>query len=382
MTLIVGQERHEGPPKTHAFIVGVGRYPHLSGGGRETPGLPPLAQLTSPPISARALANWLIGTPLKHDAAPLGSVEMLLSDAGGQNYDVPGGTRIAVEDATSERIEAAFGRWYDRCDAHRDNVALFYFCGHGVQKDVLMLLPENVGASSLTPWAKAIDFDASYRGMARCAAETQYYFIDACRQLTTSMLKKDFKGWTLIEGDVWQQNPRIAPKLYATTIGHPAFGDANEPSRYTRALLQALGGGGADKQNGRWVIDTSHLGSAVQKIIDRGNLDLPHGEQQKVVTGGDSIGIKTLHVLDQPPDVLTTISCEPPAATDVAELYLKGRNRQYERVPATAGAWLRKVEAGIYEVAAKFSRAEYPNRSRPDELVRPPECEIRIEVAP
>src|SRR5262249_32590911 len=128
MTLVAGHAQHQGGPKTHAFIVGVGRYRHLLGGGDERPGIPALAQLTSPPISARGLADCLIGA-LNNPTAPLGSVELLLSEGAGKpKYlpPTPGATPITIERATSERIRGAFDRWYARCDAHKDNVALFY----------------------------------------------------------------------------------------------------------------------------------------------------------------------------------------------------------------------------------------------------------------
>ena len=40
----------------HVLLVGVGHYHHLAGGDDPKPGLPGLAQLKSPPLSAIALA--------------------------------------------------------------------------------------------------------------------------------------------------------------------------------------------------------------------------------------------------------------------------------------------------------------------------------------
>ena len=68
-------------PATHALVVGVGAYPHLNGGsGRLSEQHDGMAQLTSPPLSARAFASWLL-SEFKHPHKPLGSVALLLSES-------------------------------------------------------------------------------------------------------------------------------------------------------------------------------------------------------------------------------------------------------------------------------------------------------------
>ena len=45
----------------HALVIGIGDYPHLIGGsGPLTPSHDGMQQLSSPPVSARAVADWLI----------------------------------------------------------------------------------------------------------------------------------------------------------------------------------------------------------------------------------------------------------------------------------------------------------------------------------
>ena len=90
------------------MVVGVGRYRHLLGGDPEKLLDEPLGleQLTSPPVSAEALADWLVqrqcdaarGVGFNNPAAPLASVEMLLSPA--QTYRRSDGTEVAVEEAS------------------------------------------------------------------------------------------------------------------------------------------------------------------------------------------------------------------------------------------------------------------------------------------
>src|SRR5688572_29148314 len=60
-----------GGPATHALVIGVGAYPHLNGGsGRLSPQHDGMEQLTSPPISARQFASWLM-SEFNHPQKPL-----------------------------------------------------------------------------------------------------------------------------------------------------------------------------------------------------------------------------------------------------------------------------------------------------------------------
>ena len=66
-------------PATHAIVIGVGDYPHLNGGAeRKTQDHENMGQLTSPPVSARQFASWLIES-FHHPAKPLATVSLMLS---------------------------------------------------------------------------------------------------------------------------------------------------------------------------------------------------------------------------------------------------------------------------------------------------------------
>jgi len=246
MTLIpLSQTPDAAKPQTHAIVIGVGDYPHLRGGSLYDAAASPvtmgLKQLTSPVVSATAFANWLV-TKHSNPAAPLGSVELLLSPG---DYQPPGddAPRVTVETATMENIQNAFDRWYERCDtlngkahdAAKDNVGIFYFCGHGVEYEVLALLPEDFGASKNRPWDTSIDFTKTWYGMGDCKAQTQCYFIDACREAAIDTLKsKGFSPRPLKTSQSLSFPPRAAPILYATPSGQTAQGTPNSrPSSLT-----------------------------------------------------------------------------------------------------------------------------------------------------
>jgi hypothetical protein len=343
MTLVLGTNQHVGGPQAHVLIIAVGRYPYLSGGSEPmTPGLPLLGQLNSPPVSARTMADWFTGGTYLNPNVPLGSVEMLLSDASGQQYTLPGGATVEIEDATMSRIQRAFTDWYNRCNADPGNLAFFYFCGHGLQKDAAILLPEDFAQNQLNPWFTAIDFDRTYRGMEQCAAQTQFYVIDACRNWSTSMLQDlDVEGQTLKRTIIGQQQQRTAPRLFATANGLPAFGDTGGVSRLTSALIECLNGSGAERQNGRWSVLTSSLGEAVQKLVNIKNSELLPQQRQSVdPAGGDySVGTRVLTYLGNGlvPQVLVTFCCQPDAATGNAHFYYQ-RQGQKQLAP-TQGPW-------------------------------------------
>ena len=189
MTLVFEQD--VAGPATHALIIGVGGYDHLDGGASDHKLEPAgkygnLGQLTSPPKSACALAAALTAIPREDWLAPLGTVDLLVSTAPGD--DDPGGTGGPYERATRTAIQEAFDRWWVRCESNPDNVAVFFFCGHGLQASSHVLLPTDFGATG-NPWAQAIDFNRTRDAFLTNKAKTQVFLVDACREVTTSTVE-------------------------------------------------------------------------------------------------------------------------------------------------------------------------------------------------
>lgn len=149
---VVHLDEHADSPCTHALVIGVGKYPHLAGG--EAPVADPdgMRQLSSPPISARTLATWLLAE--YHDPGrPLGSLALLLSEETPTPFVNPRTQQAhEVETATIDNILTAVTQWYDRGDSHVDNRLVFYFCGHGVsQGDDMALLAADIFADEHNP---------------------------------------------------------------------------------------------------------------------------------------------------------------------------------------------------------------------------------------
>jgi hypothetical protein len=349
MTLVVS-DVDAARPQTHALAIGVGEYEHLPGGdGDTTPFHGGLGQLGSPVPSALAFADWVC-TRLANPSAPLGSLELLLSPAGqAKGRD---GAPIAVESAGIEAIERAVERWFARCNARPDNVACFYFCGHGVMRTRLTLLARDFGASALNPFAQALDFEKLRLGMGRCAAGTQLFFVDACRQIP-------IEARELLDLDAAVPVPPLlsAPQrsdhlvLSAAAPGERAYGVAGQPGRFTRALLEALGGLAARRERGRWQVGTADLGLAVVRALER--LAAAEGAPAQAASPEGSPRGAVVHVLPGAPEVPLDVEIAPEEAAPHVTVRVVCRDGKVasERAAGPGARWSTRVAAGLYDLA-------------------------------
>jgi hypothetical protein len=326
----------------------------------------------------------LIGHRAWLDGVKLGSVDVLVSP-------IPDGAARQGKrrhmTATLGAIEKAYERWFDRCNANPDNVALFYFCGHGLQKDATLLLPADFGSSARSPWTRAIDFDATYRGMSNCAAQSQYFIIDTCRQWTQSLVQDlNAGGVRLGRSDITQQKPRMAPRLFGTAAGLAAFGGVpGKPSRLAEALIACMEGKAAEKKNGRWRIRLGNLGFAVKTMIELHNRSLPEGLRQSVdpQIGECAAEDRALLVLPEGahPRVSVEFGCDPTEATEHAHFFHQGIRPQQPPCQADLrGAWVTEVLAGFYDCGAKIERHPFVSNMLESEPINPPGRPVKVPV--
>src|SRR5712692_10079652 len=244
MTLLF--EESQSGPTTHALVIGVGSYRYVDDTSRPRVRALDLRSLTSPPESARLFADWLI-SEYHNESTPLGSLELLLSSASPRYWSSSRPIDVEVEPATMLNVKGAWDRWFTRCDRDEDNVAIFYFCGHGMKRTHLSLLMEDFGENESRLLENAIDIDASHDGMAStCKARVQCFFADACRQVPYSELGKvTGDGRVLVDEDLATNLAEEAPRFYATLPADPAYGQSGRPTLFTLAVLDALRGTGA-----------------------------------------------------------------------------------------------------------------------------------------
>ncbi|RCR71261.1 caspase family protein [Larkinella punicea] len=359
-------------PQTHAFVIGVGAYRHLPEGDlyntKPAPFTMGLGQLTSPPISAKAFTDWLISTHRNLDA-PLGSIELLISPAG--QYKSPNGNNIPVEAATFSNIADAFDRWVARCDESKQNVALFFFCGHGLDYMTTTLLTEDFGASSGRPWENAIDFTTTYTGMIDCQAETQIFFLDACREANKESLKSEgYKPRPLKTSQKTQFPPRAAPIFKSSLQGGTADAIQEEVSFFTQELIRTLNNFGAEDQvEDFWRVTPESLSKGLMNALrwqDRfcsveGELQIPN---------------KVIHQIPDPVLCRVKVTCSPPERHQAARLIMTQRlvdlPKVYSRNPSIE-PWTEEVESGVYRVEAQFDSGIFPRMENPKFIVFPPE---------
>jgi Caspase domain len=374
MTLIV-DNRPTGPA-LHAFVIGVGYYRHLPGGsGPVLDNTLDLEQVRTPPLSAQAVLHWLT-TDYANTAAPLGTVELLMST----EDDFRHGT-TPVDRATLANTQQAVDAWFDRCTRSPGNLAFFYFCGHGLERDKQYLLLEDFGQAPRDPLAASIDLDRFHDGMAACAADTQVFIADACRQVPWDLIRTyGDMGNPLIPPALGGNTDRNAPILRAAAQGRPAFGAPGEVTNFTSALLLALRGAGATEEldgTDRWVVRYLALASAVQTLLAE---TATEGARQECRTGGEAADL-LLAELRTPPEVTVQIDCHPPDSAPFAALTLTSelRGASYDRQPG-AGSWRLSVPADYaYRLAATYLDGRYPAWAR-NVPVLPPLRRISAQV--
>jgi hypothetical protein len=373
-------------PATHVFVIGVGQYRYLPGGS-EPNGCRSLGlrQLSSPPFSAIAIYEWF-RDKYRNPNAPLGSVEILISSAAVEQRLVADGAglQVRVEAATAQNVRDAFRVWYARCHSDSANVACFFFCGHGVRREKLLLLLDDYGADVHNELADAIDASETYRGMGQCKARTQCFFFDCCQEVPFDALAMtDFSGRALIKGRVDAMGGRDAPAFYSTEPGDLAYGRTYEPTTFTQALIRALDGLGSRYYNGEWIVTTQSLFQGITAWMSR-LARLANAPVQYCTSDGTARG-NPIHKPTAPPIVPVTVGSEPKRAIDAATLSLHApgaANTLHVREP-TPGEWELELEAlnEHYTVKAIFPTGGYTYCESPI-LVHPPDQRTTLRPRP
>jgi hypothetical protein len=376
MTLVV--ERAAQGPAIHVLAIGVGAYRHLPGGSdpvtHDTLGL---RQLSGPPRSVVAFVDWVVGH-MRHPNASLGTVELLVSPD--STYGEDGAAPTAVEPPSLANVSSAFERWYGRCDENPDNVAMLYFCGHGVERSSPVLLLEDFGASKLALLKNAFDVGDLYEAMARCGARSQYFFVDACREIPFQLLEmvKDDAS-TLLNRKLIGDSRQDAALVLGTSGGAKAYGRVDQVTRFTAALVRALDGLGGRPEGGGWAVTVASLHGAVTGLMKDAADGAP--PQQPVLRGGT--GATPLHLCSEPPLVPVAVACDPPAAVASATVALTRFLVAGSSVPqpnAGQTGWSFEVPADSYLFSITFPAGGYRPQEQP--LVAwPPRLDTHVVVA-
>lgn len=378
-------------PQTHALIIGVGEYPYVSTGSTPRLAAPALNQLPFARNSALAVARWLAE---RYDcpAAPLQSIELLLSPAGNVTLTGPGGNQFVSQAtmATFDEISAAYNAWFDRCNLNDDNRAIFYFCGHGLESIDQLLLPADFGCVPGNLWAKVVNFSKTRRSLEQCRAMARCCIVDACREWPTSALGvpidvNSSPGLrTVAIPPPMLNGPRAMPVINATMAGRQAWNDpGTNLAKLSASLLQALDGGGAQRDtNGNYRITTDSLGRGVKGVFEFDYGDAGLGAQMVDISGNFSTNV-SLHNLPPAvrPDVRVRVQCDPLNFTPQAEIVLKNllSQQDYSAAPLANGSCqVCRAHAGFYQLTARVNGAAVMMGKLVMEPVEPPVYEATL----
>ena len=357
-------------PGLHALVIGVGSYRHLPGGtGRELPDpldFAGLGQLTSPPVSARRLAEWLSGASHELWRVPLASVDLL----------VTGG----LVEPTIAAIRDAYAGWRDRAGGHQENVGLFYFCGHGLQAETRrMLLTADFGEHDQVPFLGAFDFEKTRDASVQTGPDTQCFFIDACAGSSAWLMRHSPSVEGL--GTVANRIVGVAARHTVSILSALPFGSARGPiggiSYFTDALIQAFAGAAARLDDRlEWSVRTTSLIDAISTLMSRN----PHARDHPPVQQ-NLFGDATLWTLPEPPAVDITLCCTPPDAQRMATLRCSPEppSRPLVRLDHTELPWPVRSSAGSHLIEATFAEEQFaPYRKRLD--LQPPGRPLELRI--
>lgn len=322
----------------HALLIGVGKYPHLKGGKSKTqfPHAGDIGQLTSPYHSVKAFADWL-RTGLNRPGTPLRSLRVLAGSP------VKGEATHGWDEPTVANIRKAVSEWNKDCDHHGDNVALFYFCGHGVVLgDTTALLAQDFGKEVDSPFLGSFDPAAFADACASTKASKQLFLMDACRS-TPPELRAKYKSTTPPEllTPVLNSNggSREQAELFASELGASAYGVDNKPSVFMSSLLTSMKGAGAQQNDDEdWVVGTASLRTGLDWLVKR-----EYDKKLQRVSFGKMSADFELHTIIGNPSVAVTVRTKPLAR--LADLRLETDCLQYRPVP-DAKPWHVDVPAG------------------------------------
>ena len=327
-------------PAAHALVVGVGQYSQR------------LPSLGTSVRSAAAIASWLLANDL---AVPLSTCRLLVSPPETAHLEGPG----IASPATIDQFLQAATEWRQDARSNRENIALFYFCGHGFQRsnaEDLMLFEDF--DNGLGPALRAaVSVDNLFQGMApgretEEIARTQLYFIDISRtQVTTE--RYQLSKPTMIF-DEYRSGPddRSAVIFYSTQPGEHSFEKMDEiHSVFTNVLLRCLDGEAAAAiEPSRWGITINSLihglGTAMLKY------EWPGSIPKQVPVVGGLVRDHVIRYLNSPPVTDLTVYIQNALGPSTLEVENSQGIVVHSAVISPAGNVRLALPSGFYAIRA------------------------------
>jgi hypothetical protein len=401
MTLVIDHRNElQDKPGLHALIVGVSAYTFLpSGSAAGTPESMGLRQLSSTALSAYQVYTWLKDHS-NQLPVPLATVHLLLSPSAEEIQAEPALQGVA-ENATLDAFLKAAKEWRAGASTAPGNITFFYFAGHGAQRtenDAVILL-ENFGDGLGGPLRNSVDVGNIFSGMkasneAPNMAQTQLYFVDACRDFLRAFRNFELDDTTQVfRVPVGGKQHRCAPIFFAAVPGSKAYALVGEQTIFSKALIACLKNDAADiveiAGEDRWCVSVFSLIEALNMLIATLNEQLRL--EQQIVLGGAFTNNTEICFLPQPPLVQVELMVEPDTVLDCIRLEVLDETSQPGPAlpnPLAPHPFTTTWPAGYYTVRATVTAhpadpslilVSRPGRVR---AVRPPRYHQKVKVTP
>jgi Caspase domain len=359
-----------GEPGLHAFIIGLSKYANLPDDpdGPHVPYDLGLSRLSSAALTAYRMFEWLSDN---HDRLPikLATCRLLLTPSEPEIEVEPTLIDLAAPCTLDSFWDDAEG-WRTDSSNHTENVTLFYFAGHGAQRQSRdhVLLLEDFADGKGGILRNAADTAQLIGGMAPSEtmpemARKQLYFIDACR-ITPDMFGQyeNVNTTPFWEVEKYGEDDRFRPVFYTANPGAASYGIKGEQSIFSKSLLECLKGG-AGQHSGYndygkpiWSVTVHSLAGALGYYLNRINQQLGIEQVFRV----DSLGVGqelVINHLEHPPPVDILISISPEHAGSQAKLVvLNDDNSVVWDLPAASQYPSNNaLPAGFYRVDATIT---------------------------
>ncbi|KIR17367.1 caspase family protein [Pseudomonas brassicacearum] len=364
MTLLI--DRALQGPKTHAFIIGVGNYPHAKAGFGVQENLRKVPNLPSAADSAKLMCDWLLSNQDRL-AAPLATLEVLISDPPNPNNRYPW-DHSPVETATDVNVSTRGLEWFNRVVAEPDNVAFFYCCGHGashLQQPVLFL--EDLNQGPVNVW-KHINLSSLAQALRKSqSVSAAFLFSDACGQFVPEFeLGRPQDCRFFPDPSLFAASRNQVSLLCAAAEGQLAYEGADTSDsplkfgRFTQAVLKGLSGSSARWSRKGWGVSCRDLLTDIKSLrrvfFSHWSENEPF-EPYPAVTQADPIPIVfplefelPLVVMTDPPDRMPQYNFVISQENDPTRPWLKNREA------GDPSAWSTTVPPGrdaLYAIAVR-----------------------------
>lgn len=374
-------------PGTHVLLIGVGHYPFLKDGNAANPFQMNMGmgQLSSPPLSALSLADWFMdaNAGFYNPQCPLRSLQILCSAAGPMTINDSLGEPQVIERARMTAVQQAVSNWMERAGRNPDNMALFYFCGHGLAfgEAENALLLEDFGGTPINPMSDAIAFDGMRLGILRhCNANHQIHLIDACRTPPTKEFLEtygnDATGNHIAAAGLSRRiRDKVAPVYFATGLASAAYGMNGQPSLFTQGLLQSMRGPASRDKDDHWEVQVPALAEGINKCVASMEFEVQPQYCQPHETGAELM----IHRLRSEPEVIVKVFTHDLALlpqTILAHVDALTTTRK-ERAPHPAPWWV-AISTGQYHFEAVDAEDRSQILGQRNKYVTPPSAEVGL----